>query len=99
MENWMIQWGLSWLQSHQQWIQGALAGWALSHPAMLMRWAWQGAVKVPGLRQALLSNPDGTKKFAEALLQEFERDVDEEAAKPDSTPPAKPNPAAENKIP
>lgn len=73
-------WGINWLAAHQQWVEGVVVGWAVSHPAMLMRWAWNLAIKVPGLRQALLSNPEGTKAFAHALLEQFNREVDEEVA-------------------
>jgi hypothetical protein len=85
------QLALTWLSSHQQLLQGVVLGWVASHPALLMRWAWQAAVKVPILRQALLSNPASTKAFAAALLAEFNKDVDEEVAKeqPASEPPAK----------
>lgn len=84
------QWALSWAASHQQLLQGILYGWVASHPALLMRWSWQASVKVPVLRQLLLSNPAGTKAFAASLLAEFEKDVDEESAKDKPADPPKP---------
>jgi hypothetical protein len=71
---------VSFLANHQELIKGMVVGYIVSHPALLMRLIWQGAMKVPGVKQVLLSNPEGTKKFAQAMLDEFDKDVDAEVA-------------------
>lgn len=61
--------------AQKDWAPFAL-GVVLAHPGNIVRAAFKLAWKVPFVKAQILSDPKGTKAFAEAILAEFESDVD-----------------------
>lgn len=61
---------------------GFAAGWGLSHPALLVDWAFRGIGKLPGGRAWVQKHATDIKATAEATLTRVGEDVDAEAAKP-----------------
>jgi hypothetical protein len=64
---------ISFLQNHQQWIEGLAVGFLLSNPGACATVLFKLFVKIPGVGAWIAANPDKAKAWADS----FDKAIDE----------------------
>lgn len=79
---------LNFVIAHQEYFIGVASGVAIAHIPQIVCYGFHLAMKVPWLRSAVVSNPKQAKAIVDAIAQELDKDIDEEAAAPAAPPKA-----------
>ena len=75
MTNLIINFALA----HQEFVYGAAAGYAIGHIPQMTLMVFHLAMKIPWLRAAIIKDPKKAKAIIDAIHDELDKDIDEEA--------------------
>ena len=86
----MGQLALNFVVAHQQYFLGIASGYAIAHIPAAVLLAFHLAMKIPWLRNQVVSNPAQAKAIVNAIQTALDADIDAEAAaaKAPASPPA-----------
>lgn len=76
----MGQFALNFIVAHQQYFLGIASGFAIAHIPAVVLLVFHLAMKIPWLRSQVVSNPTQAKAIVDAIQNELDKDIDDEAA-------------------
>ena len=88
----MGQIALNFLVAHQEYFLGIASGFAIAHIPAAVLLAFHLAMKIPWLRNQVVSNPTQAKAIIDAIQKAIDDDIDAEAASAKAAAPLPPTP-------
>jgi hypothetical protein len=77
---------LNWAAAHQQFVYGAILGWAGSHPRVIVKALFQAAMKLPALDALVKAHGPALHAWVKEGADELVQDIDAQA-QPSAPPP------------
>jgi hypothetical protein len=77
---------MSWAGSHQQFLVGLVAGWASTHPRVIVKAGFKLLMKIPAAESFVKANGPALHTWVTEGASELVSDIDEQAATPAETP-------------
>jgi triphosphoribosyl-dephospho-CoA synthetase len=77
---------MNWAASHQQFLAGAVLGWASTHPRVIVKALFQAAMKLPALDALVKKNGPALHAWVKEGAEELVQDIDAQALPPAPPP-------------